>query len=188
MQVLLESYDYSLWLILLGVSVAIIASRNLLQSLVYLAIFSLISACLYLTMQAPDVAITEAAIGAAISTIFFLVTLRSVGTDESSPRRLQFAALGVIVPIAILLFTTLPEIALYGAQNSPANLGSSKDYLAAAHSETGIPNIVTAVLGSYRSIDTLGEVFVILAAMLSVLLILPTKQEISRAKEKKNAS
>lgn len=184
MQALLESYDYSLWLILLGVAVAINISRNLLQSLVYLAIFSLISACLYLIMQAPDVAITEAAIGAAISTILFLLTIRSVGTAEESPRKSRFMAALVLGGLTIVLLSAVPDIPVYGAVDTPANAGSNLSYQNEAYSEVGVPNIVTAVLASYRGIDTLGEVFVILAASLSLLLILPTKAQVLKKRKR----
>lgn len=175
MKALLESYDYSLWLILLGVSFAIIASRSLLQSLVYLAIFSLISACLYLVMQAPDVAITEAAIGAAISTIFLLLAIRIVGSHEDAPRKHHRLSLFTLVALVLVLFSVVADIPKYGSPQSPANLGTSHTYISTSYKQTAIPNIVTAVLASYRGVDTMGEVFVILAAMLSVLLILPPR-------------
>ncbi|MEL6688085.1 MAG: hydrogen gas-evolving membrane-bound hydrogenase subunit E, partial [Pseudomonadota bacterium] len=46
------------------------------------------------------------------------------------------------------------------------------DYLARTATEVDIPNVVTAVLASYRGYDTFGEVVVIFAAGLGVLLLL----------------
>ena len=141
-------------------------------------------------MQAPDVAITEAAIGAAISTIFFLVTIRSVGTSEDTPRKHRFLAVTVLSLLTITLLSIIPEIPEYGASNTMANAGTSAAYLTDSYTKTGIPNFVTAVLGSYRSVDTLGEVFVILSAAFSIMLILPSKAELltQKRKEKKNAT
>jgi multicomponent Na+:H+ antiporter subunit B len=46
------------------------------------------------------------------------------------------------------------------------------DYVERTTSEIHIPNVVTAVLASYRGFDTFGEVVVIFAAGLGVLLLL----------------
>jgi multicomponent Na+:H+ antiporter subunit B len=182
---MLESYDYSLWLILLGISVAIIFSRSLLQSLIYLVIFSLVSACLYLIMQAPDVAITEAAIGAAISTIFMLLTIRIVGSTEDAPRKSRILGLVVVVAMVLVLCSVVVDIPEYGSAQSPANLGSSHYYITNSQAQTAIPNIVTAILGSYRGVDTMAEVYVILAAMLSALLILPPRVAASKTAKRR---
>ena len=45
-------------------------------------------------------------------------------------------------------------------------------YIAHAEAETGVPNVVTAVLASYRGFDTLGEVTVIFTAGIGVLALL----------------
>ena len=46
------------------------------------------------------------------------------------------------------------------------------DYLADRVEETGVPNVVTSVLASYRGYDTLGETTVIFTAGIGVLLLL----------------
>ena len=46
------------------------------------------------------------------------------------------------------------------------------DYLARSVAETGIPNVVTSVLASYRGFDTLGETTVIFTAGIAVLMLL----------------
>ena len=46
------------------------------------------------------------------------------------------------------------------------------DYLERTPNEIGVPNIVTAVLASYRGFDTLGEVGVVFSAALAVILLL----------------
>jgi len=171
----------ALWLIVICVAAGTIFSRHLLKSLAYLAIFSLVSACLYLSMQAPDVAITEAAIGAAISTIFFLAAIRSVGEKEETPRKHIFVALLIVGGFTLTMLSTIVDMPAYGDKNSPANTGSSKSYVEESYQQTAIPNVVTSVLASYRGFDTLGETLVILAAAFSVLLILPSRKEESDA-------
>jgi multicomponent Na+:H+ antiporter subunit B len=51
-------------------------------------------------------------------------------------------------------------------------LNVAPHYLESAREEIGIPNVVTAVLASYRGYDTLGEVIVIFTAGLGVLALL----------------
>ena len=165
--------DYVLWAVLLVVAVAVTFSRDLIKSLVYLAIFSLITAGLYMSMEAPDVAITEAAIGAAISTLFFLAALQIVGTGENSQRHYVVAAATLLTASFIFMCLAIIEMPLYADPDSPATIYLADYYLQNSVPETGVTNVVTSVLASYRGFDTLGEVYVILAAGISVLLILP---------------
>jgi len=55
---------------------------------------------------------------------------------------------------------------------APANLHVSPEYLTRAQEETGVPNVVTAVLADYRGYDTLGELMVIVTAGLGCVLVL----------------
>ena len=55
---------------------------------------------------------------------------------------------------------------------APANQHVSPEYLSHAEEETGVPNVVTAVLADYRSYDTLGELIVIVTAGLASVLVL----------------
>jgi energy-converting hydrogenase B subunit D len=73
-------------IILMGITMVVSAifalmTRNLLMSVIAVGILSLFSSIIYLIMQAPDVAMTEAAIGAGLSTVIFLFALRKT-TDR----------------------------------------------------------------------------------------------------------
>jgi multicomponent Na+:H+ antiporter subunit B len=72
---------------------------------------------------------------------------------------------------AALIYATVDLPAL-GDASSPANAGVGLTYLQVAWFETGIPNVVTPVLGSYRGFDTLGETCVVFTAGLAVALLL----------------
>ena len=71
---------------------------------------------------------------------------------------------------AVLIFGTL-DAAVYGDPQSPA-MQDVPYYLENTKKHTGIPNVVTAVLASYRGYDTLGEVTVIFTAGIGVILLL----------------
>ena len=56
-------------------AVAAVAVRDLLVSVVLLGAFSLFMCLLWIEMGAVDVAFTEAAVGAGVTTVFFVVTV-----------------------------------------------------------------------------------------------------------------
>lgn len=74
-------------LIICAISVSL--SRNLLTSVVIYMAFSLTMASIWLLLEAPDLAITEAAVGAGVTSILFFVTLRkirSIQTEEKGEK------------------------------------------------------------------------------------------------------
>ena len=71
------------------------------------------------------------------------------------------------VVIALLVIATL-DMPLYGDPNAPINLHVADLYLREAAQKTNVPNVVTAVLASYRGYDTMGETTVILTAGVGV--------------------
>ena len=72
--------EAALLLGLISIAAAIIFGRDLMVSVVIYCAFSFITMFLYIIMGAPDVAFTEAVIG-VISTVFFIIILRSVRRD-----------------------------------------------------------------------------------------------------------
>lgn len=74
-----------LFLIICAISVSF--SKRLLVSVVLYMAFSLVMAIIWLILESPDLAITEAAVGAGVTSILFFVTLkkiRSVRTETSA--------------------------------------------------------------------------------------------------------
>lgn len=68
-------------------AVAAIALKDLLSSAIALAGFGLVISLLFYVLHAPDVALTEAAVGAGVSTVIFVLTINRIrkrqGDDES---------------------------------------------------------------------------------------------------------
>lgn len=154
-------------------AVAINRMRNLFAATMLAGIFSLLSAGLFVTLDAVDVAFTEAAVGAGIATILFLSTLAAIGGGGGESRlRHSWTALAlVIVTGALLVYGTL-DMPRFGDAASPVHRHVNPYYLANTETEIGVPNVVTAVLASYRGYDTLGEVIVIFTAAVGVLVLL----------------
>lgn len=159
--------------LLLVVAFAVIRTRDLLASVILFGIFSLLMALMYLIMQAPDVAITEAAVGAGISTLVFLAAIVFTGRENTGPsHRSRPLPILMVTALGLALAYTTADMPHFGDPNAPANLHVAPYYITQTQSETNVPNIVTGVLASYRGYDTMGETFVVFTALLAVSLLL----------------
>lgn len=57
-------------------ALCMVASKEIIKSLIWLSVFSILLTFKYALLQAPDVAITEAALGTGLSTLVFLTAIR----------------------------------------------------------------------------------------------------------------
>lgn len=156
---------------------AVARLRNLFGVVMLTGIFSLTSAVLYVVLDAVDVAFTEASVGAGIATVLMLGTLALTTSEEKtvSDNKPLLALLLVTVTGAVLIYGTL-DMPPYGDPTAPINNHVVPRYLEESLQATGVPNVVTSVLASYRGYDTLGETFVIFTAACGVLLIIGRHQ------------
>lgn len=154
-------------------AIGILRLRNLFAVVMLAGIYSLISAGLFVTMDAVDVAFTEAAVGGGISTLLMLGTLAlTTDREKTPPATLQILPLFVVfVTGAALIYGTL-DMPSFGDPQAPIHQYVADRYIAEAPTATGVPNIVTAVLASYRGYDTMGELTVIFTAGIGVMLLL----------------
>ena len=153
-------------------ALALLRLRNLFAVAMLAGIYSLLSAGLFTALDAVDVAFTEAAVGAGISTILVLGTLALVGHEQKKPTHSSvLPLLVVLVTGSILVYGTL-DMPPYGDPANPAHHHVAPHYLEESEHEIGIPNVVTSVLASYRGYDTMGETTVIFTAMVGVLLLM----------------
>ena len=136
------------------------------------SIYSLLSAAIFVQLDAVDVAFTEAAVGAGITTILMLGTLSLTTDQERTPIGSRLVPLAVVVVTGMALIYGTLDMASYGDPNAPVNLHVAPRYIQESGAEVGVPNIVTSVLASYRGYDTLGEVTVIFTAGIGVLVLL----------------
>ena len=154
-------------------AIAIARIHDLFAVVMLTSIFSLLGAAAYVVMDAVDVAFTEAAVGAGVSTVLMLSTL-ALTTREEKPaksRNVFSALVMVVITGAILIYGTL-DMPFYGDPSAPIHHHVVPRYLLNSYTEIGLPNVVTSVLASYRGYDTLGEVYVIFTAAAGVLAIL----------------
>lgn len=138
-----------------------------------LAIFSLLSAVLFVVMDAVDVAFTEAAVGAGVSTMLLLGALNLTSLRErEGVRHFQWLPLLVVLLTGgALVFGTL-DMPHFGQIDAPIHTHVAPYYLEASEHDLHIPNVVTTILASYRGFDTFGEITVVLTAALGTSLLL----------------
>lgn len=165
--------DIALMAMLVVVAFSIVRMRSLFAIVMLQGVYSLVSAAWFVSLDAVDVAFTEAAVGAGVSTILMLSAML-LADRESKPieMRRQIGPILVVLITGLALFYAIPDMPAFGDANSPANAYVGMDYIDRTTAEIHIPNVVTAVLASYRGFDTFGEVVVIFAAGLGVLLLL----------------
>lgn len=153
-------------------AIAVVRMHSLFAIAMLSGVFSLVSAMLFVTLDAVDVAFTEAAVGAGISTVLVLGTLALTSRFEKpTTRSPAIPLLVVFVTGAALIYGTL-DMPNFGSADAPAQTHVSPEYLERSPYEIDIPNVVTAILASYRSYDTLGETAVVFTAGIGVLLLL----------------
>ena len=165
--------DAGLMALLVVVAFAIVRMRSLFGIVMLQGVYSLVCAAWFVSLDAVDVAFTEAAVGAGVSTVLMLAAMLLADRQSRPvPISKQIAPLLVVIVAGMAMFFAIGDMPAYGDVNSPANSYVGMDYMARTAAEIHIPNVVTAVLGSYRGYDTFGETVVIFAAGLGVLLLL----------------
>lgn len=170
---------FSLFLLtlLVIIAIAIVHTRNLFVSIALMSIFSLLMAVNFFILDAADVALTEAAVGAGVTTVIFLTALRLTARREkregTKASLLSLCVLGITM--LLLIYATIDNPRL-GDPNAPVHVHVAPYYLEQTYELMGFPNVVTAVLSSFRGYDTLGEVFVVFAAAIGVLFILDARK------------
>jgi multicomponent Na+:H+ antiporter subunit B len=151
---------------------AIVRMKSLLGVTMLTSIYSLLSASLFVVLDAVDVALTEAAIGAGIATVLMVATVALTTDEEKVPRHTPLLPLLVVMATgAALIYGTL-DMPHHGDPLAPAHRYVADSYLHDSPVDIGVPNVVTSVLASYRGYDTLGEVTVIFTAAAGVLALL----------------
>jgi multicomponent Na+:H+ antiporter subunit B len=164
-----------------AVTVGIITRRNLFSVVVLSGVYSFLMASVLVALDAVDVAMTEAAVGAGISTVLLLGALHLTRGEEAKPLQHGWTPLAVSLCMgATLVYGTL-GLPAFSDPQAPIHTHVAPRYLAESVKETGVPNVVTAVLASYRGFDTLGETTVVFTAGAGVIALLRLRR---RAKGK----
>lgn len=184
--------DVVLLTLLVITAIATVEVRSLYSAVMMASIYSLLMACFWMTMDAVDVAYTEAAVGAGISTILLIGTLVLTGSQETIRRTFSPAAFAACLLCGALLVYGTMDMPAFGDANAPAHTHriyegfTEQDVPKDARGRSGqgvphhegnffhghVPNQVTSIIVSYRAYDTLFETAVILTAGMALILLL----------------
>ncbi|MEZ5818303.1 MAG: DUF4040 domain-containing protein [Hyphomicrobiaceae bacterium] len=158
--------------LLAAVTVGILRQRNLFGVIALAGIYSFLMASILIVLDAVDVAMTEASVGAGVSTVFLLGALHLTKSLEQKPHHSALLPIIVSVGVAAALIWGTIGLPPFGTPDAPIHLHVAPKYLADSVKETLVPNVVTSVLASYRGYDTLGETTVVFTAAMGVMLLL----------------
>lgn len=185
------AFELLLMAILIITAIAVAFTKRNLTAIIIFTTYSLVMSILWIVIKSPDLAITEAAVGAGITSLLFYITLRDVGelasTTKIKKRKKSkktesnlaynfFSILFTLGIVSILLYTIsfLPE---QGGFNVPALNEVFDRYVSSGVEETGAINIVAAVILDYRAFDTFGEATMLFTATMGVVSLLRKKKD-----------
>ena len=155
-----------------ALTLGIALQRNLYAVVVLSGAFRFPMATPLVALAAVDVALSASSVVAGISPFLSLgfVSL----CRGAAALTLQRPWLPLVIALVIagaLVYGTL-GLPAFSDPSSPINTHVVPRYLHDALRETGVPNVVTAVLASYRGYDTLGETTVVFTAGAGVIALL----------------
>jgi len=157
----------------MAVAVVVLARvRNLFSVIVLAGLYSFLMATVLVALDAVDVAMTEASVGAGISTVLLLGALHLCRSEEAKPAHKPWLPLVVSAACGLLLVYGSLGLPAFSDPGAPIHTHVVPRYLQDGPNETGVPNVVTAVLASYRGYDTLGETTVVFTAGAGVVALL----------------
>lgn len=165
---ILPYLDICLALLVIAVAFWTIAARDLFASVVGYVAYGLLLAFVWIRLYAPDVALTEAAVGGGVTGVLLITAgkrlggLRNVGQDARPGFGLSLAAGVLAAAVAGALCAVILML-----PDPPPSL--APEAAAATHGAgAGLGNPITAVLMSYRSFDTMLEKMVLILAVVGV--------------------
>lgn len=161
-------------------AVGIVRATNLFAAVMLAGLFSMQMAAMFFILDAADVALTEAAVGAGVATVLLLSGLALLDEEERRSKRSRRLAVTVAVATTLLMVYATFEKPRFGDPLAPANQHVAPWYLEQTPKLVDVPNVVTAILATFRGYDTLGELFVIFTAGVGVLFLLAARRHDAR--------
>ncbi len=165
------------------VVVAIAAGRNLFSVVMFTSIYSFLMATVLVALDAVDVAMTEASVGAGISTVLLLGALYLTKGEQAKPIHRPWVPLAISLVVGAALVYGSLGLPAFSDPQAPIHVHVVPRYLLDSLKETGVPNVVTSVLASYRGYDTLGETTVVFTAGAGVIALLRRRRRRASGKE-----
>lgn len=154
--------------------VGVIVTRNLFAVVVLSGSYSFLMATLLVALDAVDVSMTEASVGAGVLTVLLLGALHLCKSEEAKPVNKPWLPLAVSISTGALLIYGAFGLPDFGDPAAPIHRNVVPRYM---QNETDVPNVVTAVLASFRGYDTLGETTVVFTAGAGIIALLRRRKK-----------
>jgi multisubunit Na+/H+ antiporter MnhB subunit len=162
--------DLCLVAVILAVALSAVAARDLFAATVFFVAYGLLIALAWVRLDAVDVALAEAAIGAGLTGVLLLGVTARVHMEARTPgpgRSMRLAIGAGCAAVSVALAVAVLSLPVPAPSLAPA--------VEAAIPATGLGNPVTAVLLAFRGYDTLLETLVLLLALLGVWSLAPDR-------------
>lgn len=204
---MLVFFEILLLLTLIGTALAVAFTKKNLSAIIIFTVYSLVMSIVWVVVKSPDLAITEAAVGAGITSLLFYVVLSNLGElkefenikhkkkDKKNRKRnkqgkntksYNFFGIVFTLVIVVLLLITVNSLPPYGGVDNPAVNEVFDRYVNEVVNETGALNIVAAVILDYRAFDTFGEAVMLFTATMAVVSLLRKNEKEVMIDEKNN--
>jgi len=173
-------FDFLLGIALVVVAMGMLLGRDLFRAIVLFILFGLLLTFAWCRLEAVDIALAEAGIGAGLTGALLLNTWAATGRETGAPpvplvvgkAMLSRIISALLIMVPFLLFAVAMAaliLPLATATDSP------RIVIDEALADSGVEHPVTAVLLNFRAYDTLLEVAVLLAAALAVFPLIANK-------------
>ncbi|MCP1661881.1 MULTISPECIES: DUF4040 domain-containing protein [Methanocalculus] len=161
----------ALLLALIVLAIWALRSRDLLVAAMILSVYSFLMAIIYAQLNSPDVALTEAAIGAGITTALFILAIRMTARmeEETDDNKIRIGPLVVVLTVGAILALAAAGMPAFGSPDSPGATVTGNPYIEEGQKIMGVSNVVTSIIAYFRAFDTLGEVTVIFAVGIIII-------------------
>lgn len=175
---MVSAFDYLLSLILIFLTWQMLRAKDLFTSIVLFILLGMLISLAWVQLQAPDVALVEAVIGAALTGVLFLGSLGYIesGSGRSKPSiRSSFLSRqprDYIFMILISVFGGGLCWTLFQLEQTTPGLSMN---VAAELDRSGVKNPVTAVILNFRGYDTLLEIGVLLLVVFAIFALHATQ-------------
>lgn len=152
-------------------SIVALEIKDILSSIVAIGVVGLAVSIAFLFLQAPDLAIVQFLFEIFALIILVRAFIRKDYHVMEPARANRWVAAFALIGLAAAFLLSLKVFRLLPPFGEPL-LQTSRYFLEHAASDTGAANIVSSVILDYRAYDTLGEVTVLLTAILGALTVL----------------
>jgi multisubunit Na+/H+ antiporter MnhB subunit len=165
---LLPFLDIGLAFLVVTVACSTIITRDLFAAVVGYVAYGLLLAFVWIRLHAPDVALTEAAVGGGVTGVLLITAgKRLVAIKKAAPEAHPTLTLKLLTGALAALVACALAAAILMLPDVPPSL-APEAAAAASGPGAGLGNPITAVLISYRSFDTMLEKIVLILAVVGV--------------------